>query len=113
MSDLLQHNRESWNMESQSGESPWCQAVDAATIAAARAGDLAVILTPNKAVPLDWLDGVEGKRVLCLASGGGQQASVLAAAGVRNARSTRDRDRLAAGEDCPFDLPRVERRPAP
>jgi hypothetical protein len=34
-----------------------------------------------RALPLDWLGDVRGRRILCLASGGGQQAPVLAAAG--------------------------------
>ena len=40
-----------------------------------------MILTPISRVPDAWFDDVRGKRVLCLASGGGQQAPVLAAAG--------------------------------
>ena len=38
------------------------------------------MLTPTKPVPRAWLE-VEGRQVLCLASGGGQQAPILAAAG--------------------------------
>ncbi len=34
-----------------------------------------------RALPLDWMGDVRGRRILCLASGGGQQAPVLAAAG--------------------------------
>ena len=34
-------------------------------------------------VPMAWLEPVEGRDVLCLASGGGQQGPVLAAAGAR------------------------------
>jgi SAM-dependent methyltransferase len=75
------HNRDAWNAESDSGTSEWCQPVDAATIAAARAGDWSVILTPNKSVPRDWFGNISGARVLCLASAGGQQAPILAAAG--------------------------------
>jgi SAM-dependent methyltransferase len=48
---------------------------------AARAGDWSVILTPNKSVPRDWFGNISGARVLCLASAGGQQAPILAAAG--------------------------------
>lgn len=81
MTDVLRHNRAAWNAESTSGESPWCQIVDELTIASARGGRWAVILTPLKPVPLHWFDGLQGKQVLCLASGGGQQAPVLAAAG--------------------------------
>lgn len=81
MTNVLRHNRTAWNAESRSGGSPWCQIVDESTIANARAGRWDVILTPMKPVPMDWFDGLPGKRVLCLASGGGQQAPVLAAAG--------------------------------
>lgn len=81
MTDVLEHNRNSWNHQSDSGTSRWCAPVDAQTIAAARRGDWRVILTPNRAVPRAWFGDLGGARVLCLASGGGQQAPVLAAAG--------------------------------
>ncbi len=55
--------------------------VDANTIARARRGDWNVILTPDKPVPVDWFGRLANARVLCLASSGGQQAPVLAAAG--------------------------------
>ncbi len=38
-------------------------------------------LTPTKPLPRDWLGDVEGKRVLGLAAGGGQQMPILAALG--------------------------------
>jgi len=47
----------------------------------ARLGDWQVILTPTKSVPRDWFEDLKGKKLLCLASGGGQQSPVLAAAG--------------------------------
>lgn len=79
--DLFEHNRQAWNRQSLSGTSRWCEPVDEATIAAARRGDWQVILTPNRPVPATWFGEIAGARVLCLASGGGQQAPVLAAAG--------------------------------
>jgi SAM-dependent methyltransferase len=81
MEDIPDHNRTAWNKESRGGDSPWCQPVDEQTIADARLGDWQVILTPNITVPRKWFGSVRGKRLLCLASGGGQQAPVLAAAG--------------------------------
>jgi SAM-dependent methyltransferase len=78
--DYLERNRRSWNSGVMS-TSVWAQPVDAATIAAARAGRWQVLLTPRTPVPRAWLAGIEGRSVLCLASGGGQQAPVLAAAG--------------------------------
>lgn len=61
--------------------SVWAQPVSTATIAAARDGRWDILLTPKKPVPKAWLPDVKGKNVLCLASGGGQQAPILAAAG--------------------------------
>ncbi|MBK0026106.1 methyltransferase domain-containing protein [Stenotrophomonas sp. S48] len=73
------HRRTSWELHAQQAP-PQAQPVDAETIAAARTGRWQVHLTP-RALPLDWLGDVRGRRILCLASGGGQQAPVLAAAG--------------------------------
>lgn len=83
MSDILEYNRRAWNEQSRRGDNRWCQPVDAETIAKARRGDWDVILTPNRFVPRAWFAGVRGKRILCLASGGGQQAPILAAAGAQ------------------------------
>ncbi len=83
MIDVHRHNRTAWDAESRSGSNPWCQPVAKSTIDEARNGDWDVILTPKKCVPQTWFDGVENKRVLCLASGGGQQVPILAAAGAK------------------------------
>lgn len=80
--DHLQHNRDAWNRES-SGGGEWSVPVSVETIAAAKAGDWRVILTPLKSVPRSWFGELRGKRVLCLASAGGQQAPILAAAGAK------------------------------
>ena len=81
--DIVGYNRDSWNRQSASGASRWCEPVDTATIIKARAGHWQVILTPNLPVPAAWFGNLTGLRVLCLASGGGQQAPVLAAAGAQ------------------------------
>ena len=78
--DVVNHNRNSWNIQSKSG-SRWCEPVSAGEVESARRGDWNVELTPNKAVPLEWFGALEGRKVLCLASGGGQQSPILAAAG--------------------------------
>ena len=78
--NIIEHNREAWDQESREG-SAWSTPVDHEVILAARDGMWSVILTPTKAVPASWFGDVRGKDVLCLASGGGQQAPVLAAAG--------------------------------
>jgi len=82
MDHIIRHNRAAWNQQSITG-SDWCDPVTPAQIDAARDGRPHVILTPVKPVPQDWLGDLRGARVLCLASGGGQQAPLLAAAGAR------------------------------
>jgi SAM-dependent methyltransferase len=80
--NLLEHNRSAWNRESVQG-SPWTTPVDSRTIRRAKEGVLELILTPTRVVPEAWIGDLRGKDVLCLASGGGQQAPVMAAAGAR------------------------------
>ena len=79
---VVAHNLEAWNREARAGEI-WSQPVDTATIARARTGNFAVILTPTEPVPRDWFGTLEDAALLGLASGGGQQMPVLAAAGAR------------------------------
>lgn len=81
--DVRDHNRKAWNQQVTEGESPWAQPVDEAAIAAARAGHWSVVLTPTLPVPTEWFGDIKGKRVLGLASGGGQQVPLFAAAGAR------------------------------
>jgi SAM-dependent methyltransferase len=80
--DVTQHNRGSWNEAVKQGN-PWSIPVTADEVARARAGDWRVILTPNRAVPAAWFGELRGRDVLGLASGGGQQVPILAAAGAR------------------------------
>ena len=49
----------------------------------AREGKFQLLLTPTKPVPISWYPDLHGCRVLGLASGGGQQGPILAAAGAR------------------------------
>ena len=46
-------------------------------------GEWKVLLTPTKPVPKEWFGNLKGKRVLGLASGGGQQMPVFAALGAQ------------------------------
>lgn len=61
----------------------WTRPVSPEKTRRARDGDWSIVLTPNKPVPRDWFGEVAGKDILCLASGGGQQGPILAAAGGR------------------------------
>lgn len=74
------YNKAAWDRLARE-ENEWTVPVSPETIAKARAGDLALVLTPMKPVPISWLGDVRGKRILGLASGGGQQGPCLAAAG--------------------------------
>jgi len=61
----------------------------------------AIVLTPNKPVPQDWFPPLAGKKVLCLACGGGQQGPILAATGADvtvfdNSPKQLERDRMVA-----------------
>jgi SAM-dependent methyltransferase len=79
--DIRAYNRDKWNLQVEHG-SPWSIPVSSEVIAAARTGKWSVRLTEQKDVPRDWFPAkIQGLDVLCLASGGGQQGPILAAAG--------------------------------
>ena len=80
MTNLLEHNRTAWNEEVKKGNQ-WTIPASTEDIEKARRGNFQIVLTPFKPVPEDWLGDIKGKRILCLASGGGQQGPILAAAG--------------------------------
>jgi len=77
---VIEHNRRAWNKHSRDGIE-WCIPVSRQIIESARHGDWDVILSPKRTVPKEWFGDLNGKQLLCLASGGGQQAPILAAAG--------------------------------
>lgn len=77
--DVREHNRIAWDALADRGDQ-WTVPVSCDAIEAARQGRWEIVLTPIKPVPRDWLN-VNGRQVLCLASGGGQQGPILAAAG--------------------------------
>lgn len=78
--DLLLYNRQAWNNAVAQGDR-WTLPVTPEQIAEARAGAPRLVLTPQLPIPADWLGDLTGRDVLCLASGGGQQGPLLAAAG--------------------------------
>ena len=80
--DIIKHNREAWNRRAALGNT-WTIPVDRQTVEQAKTGNWDVFLTPTKPVPREWFGDLKNKRVLCLASGGGQQGPILAAAGAR------------------------------
>lgn len=80
--DIRGYNRAAWDSEVERGN-VWTQPVSRETIAAARRGEWQVLLTEQEPVPREWFPELPDLDVLCLASGGGQQAPVFAAAGAR------------------------------
>lgn len=59
----------------------WGKPVSHETFERAKRGEWDVFLTPTKPVPHEWLGDLKGKRVLGLASGGGQQMPIFTALG--------------------------------
>lgn len=78
--ELYRYNRLAWDRAVAEG-SEWTIPVTSAQTAAARQGEWEIVLTPAKAVPRAWFPPLVGAKVLGLASGGGQQGPLLAAAG--------------------------------
>jgi SAM-dependent methyltransferase len=105
------YNREAWDREVERGNE-WTVPVGSDVIEAARQGRWEILLTETKPVPKDWFPDLQGADVLCLASGGGQQAPVLAAAGANvtvldNSPGQLAQDRLVAEREG-LDLRTVE-----
>ncbi|BCB75753.1 class I SAM-dependent methyltransferase [Phytohabitans flavus] len=81
--DPVAHNRRAWDREVEKGNE-WSRPVTPEVIAKARAGEWSIVLIGYQPVDPTWFPSdLAGRDVLCLASGGGQQGPVLAAAGAR------------------------------
>lgn len=79
--DPVAHNRLAWDRLVDS-DIEWSRPVGTRIIERAREGDWSVVLIGHEPTPRDWFPAeLVGVRVLCLASGGGQQGPILAAAG--------------------------------
>jgi SAM-dependent methyltransferase len=102
--DVRDYNRRAWDREVEGGNE-WTVPVGPEVIAEARRGRWAVLLTEQKPVPRAWFPAeMRGLEVLCLASGGGQQAPTFAAAGARvtvldNSPAQLAQDRLVADRE--------------
>ena len=78
--DIERVNRQAWHTATAE-RCPWVRPVSKNTIDRARSGDWAVTLAGPRSVPDRWFGDIGKRVILCLGSGGGQQAAVLAAAG--------------------------------
>ena len=101
--DVRGYNRTAWDREVERGNQ-WTVPATRETIAAASQGQWEIFLTPTKPVPKEWFPDLEGLDVLCLASGGGQQGPILAAAGANvtvldNSPRQLEQDRFVAERD--------------
>jgi SAM-dependent methyltransferase len=109
--DVRGYNRDAWDKEVERGNQ-WTVPVGPDVIEAARQGRWEIVLTDTKPVPKEWFPDLGGTDVLCLASGGGQQAPVLAAVGANvtvldNSPKQLAQDRLV-GERESLDLRTIE-----
>lgn len=91
--DILAYNRAAWEKEAAQGNK-WTIPVSAEEVACAKTGVATLLLTPTKPTPKEWLGDVRGKKVLCLASGGGQQGPLFAALGAE----------VTVFDNCPAQL---------
>lgn len=95
-------NERAWDEENRKGNW-WTRPVSGEEIEEARKGNLHIWLGPEKMLPESWTGRI-GQRVLCLASGGGQQGPLLAATGrdvtvVDISERQLECDRRTAGEN--------------
>jgi SAM-dependent methyltransferase len=105
--NVVDYNREAWDRQVESGQNPWTQPVSREVIDAARRGEWTIVLTEQKPIPASWFPKhpfLTGLDVLGLASGGGQQGPVLAAAGANvtifdNSPKQLEKDRFVAERD--------------
>ena len=61
----------------------WGKAITHEEYVNAKNGNWNVLLTPTKYVPQEWFGELKGKKLLGLASGGGQQIPIFSALGAR------------------------------
>jgi ubiquinone/menaquinone biosynthesis C-methylase UbiE len=109
--DVQGYNREAWDRQVEDGNQ-WTVPFGSEVIEAARQGQWEVLLTDQKYVPREWFPEMAGTDVLCLASGGGQQAPTFAAAGanvtvIDNSPKQLAQDRVVAKRES-LDLKTVQ-----
>jgi len=101
--DIREYNEKAWDKEVEH-KNPWTIPVTSEEVAEARKGRWHIVLTPTIPVPASWYPELAGADVLCLASGGGQQGPILAAAGANvtvldNSPRQLEQDRTVAERD--------------
>ena len=100
----IEENSTIWDERSENNDI-WSIPVTSEMIQKAREGIWSILLTPTKPVPANWFPNeLRGKKILCLASGGGQQGPILAAVGAEitvfdNSVKQLEKDRFVATRD--------------
>lgn len=101
--DIRKHNEKAWDNEVKSGNK-WTVPVSSEEVDLARHGEYKLLLTPTKDVPKGWIGDIKGKKVLCLASGGGQQGPIFSALGAEvtvfdNSSEQLSKDKIVSERD--------------
>lgn len=100
----IEENSKIWDERSENNDT-WSIPVTSEMVSRAREGDWSIVLTPTKPVPENWFpENLGQKKILCLASGGGQQGPILAATGADvtvfdNSKAQLGKDEFVAQRD--------------
>ena len=92
----------------------WGMPIDHKTYTKAMKGEWDMLLTPTKYVPHTWFGDLKGKKVLGLASGGGQQMPIFAALGAEctvldySEKQLESERMVAAREGYPIEIIRAD-----
>lgn len=101
--DIRKQNEIAWNNEVKIGNK-WTLPISSEEVEMAKKGDYTLLLTPTKPIPKEWIGNIKGKKVLCLASGGGQQGPIFSALGCDvtvfdNSKGQLDKDKMVSERD--------------
>lgn len=100
----IETNSKIWDNRAENND-VWSIPVTSEMVNQAKKGIWNIVLTPAKPVPKDWFpDSFDDKKILCLASGGGQQGPILAALGadvtvLDNSKKQLEKDEFVADRD--------------
>lgn len=100
----VEENSKIWDERSENNDT-WSVPVTKEMIQNAKEGNWSIVLTPTKPVPKEWFpENLKDKKILCLASGGGQQGPILAATGAEvtvfdNSTKQLEKDNFVAQRD--------------
>ncbi|ACL77096.1 class I SAM-dependent methyltransferase [Ruminiclostridium cellulolyticum] len=100
----IKENEKVWDTRSENNDR-WSLPVSSEMVEQAKRGNWTIGLTPKKAIPSTWFPNeLSKKKILCLASGGGQQGPILAATGADvtvfdNSSKQLEKDQFVAKRD--------------